>query len=99
MWNGKLPIYEAGEYEFSTRSDDGSILWLGGYSDADKLVDNWGLHGAKTVKATKMLPKGWYDVNVEFFEKGGGANCIVKYKGPDTGGNEALIEVWHDPTA
>ena len=99
VWNGKIPIYEGGEYEFFTRSDDGSILWVDGYDDSTKVVDNWGLHGAVTKSGKKLLSKGWHDVNVEFFENGGGASCVVKYKGPDTAGSEALIAAFHDPNA
>ena len=85
VWNGKIPIYEGGEYEFFTRSDDGSILWIDGYDDATKVVDNWGLHGAVTKSGKVKLSKGWHEINVEFFENAGGASCVVHYKGPDTG--------------
>ena len=97
VWNGKMPIYEAGEYTFYTKSDDGSILWIDGYSDAEKVVDNWGLHGAIEKNGTIKLSKGWHEINVEFFENGGGASCTVHYKGPDTGDNQNLIHAWHDP--
>ena len=95
VWTGKIPIYEGGEYEFSTKSDDGSRMFV----DGEKVVDNWGLHGATEVKATAKLVRGYHDIKVEFFEKGGGASCLAKYKGADTGDEQKWIEGWHDPSA
>ena len=92
-WHGKIPIYEAGEYEFSTASDDGSRMSVNG----EKVVENWGLHGRRERKGTIKLNKGYHDIFVEFFQNYGGANCIVKYKGPDTAGNQKLVEGYHDP--
>ena len=60
------------------------------------VVDNWGLHGAKEVKATQKLMRGYHDIKVEFFEKGGGASCLVKYKGADTGQEQKFIDGWHE---
>ena len=99
VWNGKLAIHEPGEYTFYTKSDDGSILWIDGYSDDEKIVDNWGLHGAREKSGTITLGKGWHDINVEMFENAGGASCTAHYMGPDTGGQQNLIYAWHDPKA
>ena len=92
-WYGKVPIKEAGEYEFSTASDDGSRLSING----EKIVENWGLHGRRERKGTIKLNKGYADLKVEFFQNGGGANCIVNYKGPDTADTQKILEGWHDP--
>ena len=45
------------------------------------------------------LNKGYHDLKVEFFQNGGGASCVVKYKGADTADNQKLLEGWHDPHA
>ena len=65
--------------------------------DGELVVDNWGLHGKKEVKKTIALNKGYKDIKVEFFQNGGGALLEVKYKGPDTGGNQKYLEGWYDP--
>merc|ERR1719263_605494 len=80
QWFGKIAIYAAGEYEFSTKSDDGSRLSINGA----KVVDNWGLHGAVEKTGTITLNKGYHDIKVEFFQNAGGASCVVKFKGEDT---------------
>ena len=90
---GKIPIKEAGEYSFSTASDDGSRLSING----EKVVENWGLHGKTEVISKLKLNKGYHDLKVEFFQNGGGANCIVQYSGPDTSDTQKPLEGWHDP--
>ena len=57
------------------------------------------MHGAKTKSGKVTLTKGWHEINVEFFENGGAASCIVHYKGADTGQQQQLINAWHDPKA
>jgi len=44
-----------------------------------------------------MLEIGWHTVKVEHFEGGGGANCVVWYKGADTDDKEVLLsdEIYH----
>jgi len=68
VWNGYLPISESGEYTFYTKSDDGSLLWIDGYSDAEQVVGNWGFHGPTEKSGTLFLAKGWHEINVEMFE-------------------------------
>ena len=36
--------------------------------DGEKVVDNWGLHGAKEVEGKIKLTKGYHDKKVEFFQ-------------------------------
>ena len=62
-WYGKIAIKEGGDYEFSTRSDDGSRLSING----KLVVDNWGLHGMVTKTGTIGLNKGYHDIKMEFF--------------------------------
>ena len=81
-WTGKLDIQEGGTYTFQTCSDDGSNVFIGG----TKVVDNDGLHGRRCKEGSINLEDGkTYDITVNFFENGGGANCQVLWKGPDVG--------------
>ena len=67
------------------------------FINGEKIVDNWGEHGAVVKEGVKMLNRGYHDIKVEFFQNGGGAVLEVKYKGADTGGNEKYLEGYHDP--
>jgi hypothetical protein len=77
------------------RSDDGSRITI----DGDIAVEDWGLHGARDKTGTVILSKGYHDVKIEFFQAGGGASIVVKYKGSDTAGNGKLLLGYHDPNA
>ena len=74
-WSGKILVEETGKYNFYTRSDDGSRLWING----KKVVDNWGLHGAREKRGTIKLEAGWHDFKATHFENAGGANMIVNW--------------------
>lgn len=78
-----LTITTGGTYTFTTRSDDGSKLFL----DGVEIVDNDGLHGARTeTSAGQSLAAGTYTLVATFFERGGGQIMEVEMSGPDTGG-------------
>ena len=70
---GKILVDETGKYNFFTKSDDGSRLWV----DGKKIVDNWGLHGSREKTGTIKLEAGWHDVRAIHFENAGGASMIV----------------------
>jgi len=91
QWTGVMHVRIAGEYSFSTSSDDGSHLWI----DGALVVSNGGLHGVETVRGTARLDAGYHDVRVDFFENEGGAAVWVKYEGPDTDGEEVLLRGMH----
>jgi hypothetical protein len=91
QWTGKIEIKKAGEYSFSTTSDDGSYLWI----DGSLVVDNGGLHGPEEMVGSVSLTEGFHDFKVEFFENSGGADCVVKFSGPDTDGEMQPITGFH----
>lgn len=62
-------------------------MWI----DNSLVVENWGLHGRRKRTGTKTLGQGWHDARVLFYENGGGANCVVRWKGPDTNGWERYL--------
>ena len=68
-YSGWIEIPETGVYQFALESDDGSKLWIG----SELIVDNDGLHGAKTIRSTIALKKGKHPIHVEYFNKTGGA--------------------------
>ena len=62
-----LEIKVAGSYQFSTRSDDGSQLFI----DGELVVDNDGDHGVREKSGAKELSKGKHDIEVLSFNGGG----------------------------
>jgi len=90
-WTGMLEIELPGTYTFSTKSDDGSHL----YVDGTMVVNNGGLHGARLRTGVIVLSMGYHMVKAEWFENGGGANMVAEYKGPDTNGVFQNVEVLH----
>ncbi|MEO1438108.1 MAG: PA14 domain-containing protein, partial [Bacteroidota bacterium] len=75
---GKLDLPTSGDYTFSTRSDDGSKLFIG----PDLVVDNDGLHSAQTRTGTITLAAGTHDIEVQFFERSGQEVLDVYIEGP-----------------
>ncbi|MBB2147243.1 family 20 glycosylhydrolase [Pedobacter sp. LMG 31464] len=70
---------ETGIYSFALRSDDGSVLKLGG----KVLIDNDGLHAAKELSAQIALAKGYHPFELLFIEGGGGYTLKLQYKSPN----------------
>jgi len=87
--SGFLNVQNAGQYQFWTKSDDGSELWI----DKARVVDNSGLHGPEKKKGTVSLSKGLHSILVPFVECGGGAYLKISWKGPDTGGKEQPVDL------
>jgi len=80
-----LTIDTAGEYQFFTRSDDGSRLWI----NDELIVDNDSVHPPTEKSGKIKLTPGTYLVRVDFFEAGGGDELKVEYLPP--GGKRQLL--------
>lgn len=63
-FTGLIKIPETGVYRFYTHSDDGSVLWI----DGEKVVDNDGGHSARRREGKIALKKGYYPIEVEYFD-------------------------------
>ncbi|RYZ53306.1 MAG: hypothetical protein EOP49_07580, partial [Sphingobacteriales bacterium] len=81
-YDGYIYIPVAGNYTFYTASDDGSKLYLDGFTEAQRVVNNDGLHGTVEASGTKFLTAGLHQIYVTFFERGGGEVLEVRYEGP-----------------
>lgn len=75
LWQGYVNIDQTAGYTFSTKSDDGSKLWI----DGQLVVDNDGEHGMSEKTGTAFLQRGWHSIKVLYFNSGGGAGMEVKY--------------------
>ncbi len=80
VFEGKIQIDKSGDYSFTTRSDDGSKLYING----KEIVNNDGDHGIQEREGSIYLEKGRHDVKVEYFNGGGGYFLSATYQGPDT---------------
>jgi len=71
---GSLIVPKDETYTFSLRSDDGSVLWIDNIADTDPVfIDNWGLHSAITVTASRTLTEGKHPIRVKMTENNGDA--------------------------
>ncbi len=77
-YKGFLKIAAAGQYTFSTNSDDGSRLWV----DGVEIVNNDGMHGMRECSGNVTLSSGYHAIKVRFFENSGGEGLEVSYQGP-----------------
>ena len=78
-YEGYIKIDRDGIYSFYIASNDGSILKIGN----DLLViDNDGQHGMNEKRASIGLAKGFYKIEVEYFQAKGGNGLLVSYDGP-----------------
>jgi len=75
---GKIGINTNGEYTFYTKSDDGSKLFING----TEVVWNDKLQGPTERSGKITLAPGSHDIEVQFFERGGGEFLEVRYAGP-----------------
>ncbi|MDN5213654.1 PQQ-binding-like beta-propeller repeat protein [Fulvivirgaceae bacterium BMA12] len=77
-FSGLIKIEQDGIYEFSTVSDDGSVLII----DHELVVDNDGVH-TRNEKAGKIaLAAGWHTIEVKYFQRNEGHQLQVFFEGP-----------------
>ena len=77
VFEGFIEVESDGFYILYANSDDGSRIYVGD----DLLVENDGLHGMHEESGEILLAAGLHSTRVEFFERGGGAGCIVSISG------------------
>jgi hypothetical protein len=79
-WTGSLTPPESGMYTFSTNSDDGVRLWVGGIS----VVNNWSDHSATVNLGAPIYLEAGEPVSIqmEYYENGGDAVAQLLWRGP-----------------
>ena len=77
VFTGFIEVPQDDWYTLHTNSDDGSTLHVGD----ELVVSNDGLHGMQERSGMLALQAGRHAIRVEFFERGGGAGCIVSIEG------------------
>ena len=68
LFDGYLKIEKDGIYHFTTRSDDGSILYI----DDTEVVNNDGDHGSVEAAGKAALKKGFHKIKVAYYDGSGG---------------------------
>lgn len=80
VFEGYLYAPKTDLYTLYLESDDGSRLVIG----STVVVVNDGLHGMVEQSGTIALAEGGHSIRIEFFEAGGGAGLIARWKTPTT---------------
>lgn len=78
VFDGIVNIENKGVYSFTTKSDDGSKLYVNG----QLVVDNDGDHGVQEREGSINLESGKAKICVEYFNGGGGFFLNATYRGP-----------------
>ncbi len=81
IFKGFLEIGERGVWEFMTKSDDGSVLFI----DGVKVVDNDGSHAAVSATGRVPLEKGWHSFILKYIEDYEGHELEWGWKSPSSG--------------
>lgn len=93
LWEGFIRIDVAGDYYFSTNSDDGSRLYVNMPYDylATPTVDNDNTHGAQDRFSQKMtLSAGVYPIVITYFQKTSGSSMAISWKKPGSSSYVAI---------
>lgn len=75
-YKGVLKVPESGKYTIGVVSDDGSYLFING----DLIVDNGGIHPLTDANKKVRLKKGLYLLELDYFQKEGGARLGLFWK-------------------
>lgn len=65
----RLSVPTAGDYQFTTESDDGVRLWV----DGSLVIDAWRDMAPTRLSATLRLAAGWHELRMDYYENTGGA--------------------------
>ncbi|MET0243737.1 MAG: fibronectin type III domain-containing protein, partial [Flavitalea sp.] len=95
IWEGYIRITTAGNYQFRTNSDDGSMLYLGARNSQTPAynfggpvtVNNDGLHGSQDrTSAVLSLQPGVYPIAILYYDQSGDHIMNVRWSTPASAG-------------
>jgi hypothetical protein len=97
---GYINITTPGTYTFYTTSDDGSKLYIDGFTNGNLVVNNDYLQGPTERSGTKSLTAGRHAIYITFFNAGGGFVLGASYQGPSGSGiaKQAIPDVAFENT-
>jgi hypothetical protein len=76
LWTGFITVPETADYRFTTRSDDGSVL----YVDGQLVVNNNFFQPMNNVNGTIHLSAGLHALRIGYFEGGGDAGMQLSWE-------------------
>jgi len=79
VFKGYFKAEVDGLYQFATKSDDGSLLYI----NNKLIVDNGGNHAAILRDGMVALKQGWHTMDIFFHQGGGGSELNVWYTSPN----------------
>ncbi|MGC4092669.1 MAG: glycoside hydrolase family 3 C-terminal domain-containing protein [Polyangiaceae bacterium] len=86
-WSGKLTPKQSGHYLLSVTGDDGCRLSV----DGKRIVEDWTEHAPRARGAVTTLEAGHsYDIVLEYYERGGGAELHFSYAFMQNGTADAV---------
>jgi hypothetical protein len=89
QWTGSFVIKTGGSYTVEIESDDASFVYGG--METEPRIGNPGLHGMLKKSVAWTMSPGFNPFRVTYHENTGGAGCILRYSGPDTGGDMIVV--------
>ncbi len=84
-WTGWVHADQAGQWQFTTFSNDGVRLWV----DNTQLIEHWNQHGSARDDGQIQLTAGWHPIRMEYFQQNGTTDARLLFSGP--GQNETII--------
>jgi hypothetical protein len=74
-WTGQVQPQYTGEYSFHISSDDGRRLWV----NNQLIIDRWVSDVSNNTGKIYLTAGQKYEIKLEYFENGGGANCALEW--------------------
>lgn len=88
-WTGWVQVEQAGQWQFTTFTNDGVRLWV----DDTQIIDNWTTHTSTRDDGTITLDAGWHPIRLEYFQQAGTSDMRLLFSGP--GQSETIIPQSH----
>ena len=88
-WTGWVNVEQAGQWTFSTFSNDGVRLWV----DGSQIINNWTSHTSTRDDGIVTLDTGWHPITLEYFQNSGTTDMRLLFAGP--GQSETIIPTSH----
>lgn len=75
---GQIQAYSTGNNNFAVLSDEGVRVWVNG----QQVVDNWTEHAGtwNSFTVPNLVAGEWYDIQIDYYENGGGAQLQLAEK-------------------
>ncbi len=86
-YSGSFSVNQAGQYKFRVFSDDGSKLWI----DGKLLINNDGIHPARSGTANVFLNPGVHNIQLDYFQGPRVMVALQLFMTPP-GGTESIFE-------